>query len=88
MIQIGSKVSFNAPLTVAEQISQLYKLPNVSDVSLNESLVTIRFIQENGSLESVLSFLKAEKIEYTHINSEMPTLNDVFLEITGKELRD
>ena len=32
--------------------------------------------------------LKKESINYNKIYSERPTLNDVFLELTGKELRD
>jgi hypothetical protein len=30
----------------------------------------------------------AEGIQHSKIYSELPTLNDVFLELTGKELRD
>ena len=33
-------------------------------------------------------YLKKEEIYYNKIYSERPTLNDVFLELTGKELRD
>jgi len=34
------------------------------------------------------SYLNSKKIKYNKIFSERPTLNDVFLELTGKELRD
>ena len=36
----------------------------------------------------MVEFLKKENKKYNKINSEKPTLNDVFLELTGKELRD
>ena len=36
----------------------------------------------------MIEYLKNEKINYSKIFSERPTLNDVFLELTGKELRD
>jgi ABC-2 type transport system ATP-binding protein len=29
-----------------------------------------------------------KNVDFGRVNSELPTLNDVFLEITGKELRD
>ncbi|HSN65943.1 MAG TPA: ABC transporter ATP-binding protein, partial [Fusibacter sp.] len=32
--------------------------------------------------------LKREQVTFGKIHSELPTLNDVFLERTGKELRD
>ena len=35
-----------------------------------------------------MEYLKENKIKYNKIYSERPTLNDVFLELTGKELRD
>ena len=39
-------------------------------------------------MENVLNFLQTNRIPYGRIYSELPTLNDVFLELTGKELRD
>jgi len=39
-------------------------------------------------LNLLLDYLKKEGIKYNRIFSERPTLNDVFLELTGKELRD
>ena len=35
-----------------------------------------------------MDFLKKEKIKYNSIFMMRPTLNDVFLDLTGKELRD
>ena len=35
-----------------------------------------------------MDLLKKYKIKYSSIYSEKPTLNDVFLSLTGKELRD
>ena len=40
------------------------------------------------NLVHVLSYLTDNNIPFGHVTTELPTLNDVFLEITGKELRD
>ena len=40
------------------------------------------------ALSELMDYLKSSKIKYNKIFSERPTLNDVFLELTGKELRD
>ena len=40
------------------------------------------------NLADVLAALSASGVAYGRVYSEPPTLNDVFLEITGKELRD
>ena len=36
----------------------------------------------------LLNYLQNNGISFGRVTSEEPTLNDVFLEITGKELRD
>ena len=44
--------------------------------------------REKHNLIRVLDLLKSHNINMGRVYSEFPTLNDVFLEITGKELRD
>ena len=39
-------------------------------------------------IAQILFLFPKEDIKYNKIYSERPTLNDVFLELTGKELRD
>ena len=36
----------------------------------------------------LIDYLHEKKVAYSKIFSERPTLNDVFLELTGKDLRD
>lgn len=44
--------------------------------------------EDGENLIRLLSYLSQEKIPFGRVFSEQPTLNDVFLEITGKALRD
>lgn len=37
---------------------------------------------------NLIKILNDNNVEYESLNSRMPTLNDVFLELTGKDLRD
>ena len=39
-------------------------------------------------LDNLRDYLKKEHIKYNNFYVTRPTLNDVFLELTGKELRD
>lgn len=48
----------------------------------------IRFSGGKHNLIHVLDYLKKKEIPFGRVYSELPTLNDVFLEITGKDLRD
>ena len=39
-------------------------------------------------LVRLLNYLQEQQVAFHQVYSQLPTLNDVFLEITGKELRD
>ena len=61
---------------------------SVFELTYNNNLLTIKYSKGKNNLEELISYLKENKIKYNRIFSERPTLNDVFLELTGKELRD
>lgn len=88
MISLGEKITVEA-FGISEQlIKELQGLPNVATVEYQENLLVIRSHKGKNNLESILDFIRKKAINFGKIYSEMPTLNDVFLEITGKELRD
>lgn len=70
-----------------EIISKIEQLKTVDSIVYTEGVLTISFTKENN-LVKLIEFMKEEKIKYNTIYSQRPTLNDVFLELTGKELRD
>lgn len=90
MISLGEKVTVESYGISQEQLSALRKLPNIVSVEYNNNncMLVIKSRKGENNLENVLDFIKKERIEFGKIYSELPTLNDVFLEITGKELRD
>ena len=53
---------------------------------MNTLIVTYK--KGKNNLGKLIDYLKDNKVTYNKIFSERPTLNDVFLELTGKELRD
>ena len=48
----------------------------------------IRYTKGQRNLVRLIDFFKNNDVSFGRVYSELPTLNDVFLEITGKELRD
>ena len=50
--------------------------------------LTIKCSGGRHNITHVIEYLSENNLNYDRIYSELPTLNDVFLEITGKELRD
>ena len=69
-------------------IEEIEKIKSVSEVIYNDNNLVISYDENNGNLVNIIDYLKKNDIKYNKIFSERPTLNDVFLELTGKELRD
>lgn len=88
MITLGEKITVESQHIEETQLINLRALPNVISAEYKNKLLTIKLDKGSNNLELVLDFIKKEKIQFGKIYSELPTLNDVFLEITGKQLRD
>ncbi|MGI6623580.1 MAG: ATP-binding cassette domain-containing protein [Acetivibrionales bacterium] len=88
MISLGEKITVESYDISEEQFARLRQLPNIVSAEYNDPLIEIKSSKGKNNLENVLEFIKRENIQFGKIYSELPTLNDVFLEITGKELRD
>lgn len=72
----------------SSDIAEIKKLPHVYEVEFANHQLTILCDGGKHNLIRVLDFLQQKEYSFGHVHSELPTLNDVFLEITGKELRD
>lgn len=66
----------------------LSALPGVNSVDLNGQMLEIKSARGKNNLMAVLDTLRKSGILFGRVYCELPTLNDVFLEITGKQLRD
>ena len=88
MISLGEKITVETFSLQREDLAELRKMPGVDSAEYADNLLVVKSVKGKNNLESVLDFLHRRKVDYGKIYSEMPTLNDVFLEITGKELRD
>ena len=69
-------------------LPKVKKLKNVEEVTYNSNVLLITYKKGKNNLTNLIDYLKEEHIIYNKIFSERPTLNDVFLELTGKGLRD
>ncbi|MDF2941646.1 MAG: transporter ATP-binding protein [Herbinix sp.] len=88
MISIGEKISMEVFSIEEEQLVELKALPNIYSVEYRDNLLVIKSGRGKNNLVKVLEFMSDRNIGFGKVITEMPTLNDVFLEITGKELRD
>lgn len=85
---IEEKVTVETQSADDELIKSVYGLENVDSASCSGGLLTVTYKNGKNNLPALIDFLREKNIPYNRIYSERPTLNDVFLELTGKELRD
>jgi len=85
---IGDPITIELEKVSEDLIDKLKNIDNVTDVNYEDNTVYVVYKKGEDNLENMISFLKANDIKYSKIFSELPTLNDVFLELTGKTLRD
>lgn len=88
MISLGERITVETSALRAEQLSALRSIPGIESVEYDGKQLVVKSLKGKNNLESILDFLKKQNVAYGRIYSELPTLNDVFLELTGTELRD
>ena len=88
LAKIEEKITVEISNLDARYIEAIKQFEAVDMVTYSDNLLLITYQKGKNNLVALMDFLKQEGIEYSKIYSERPTLNDVFLELTGKELRD
>ena len=88
MIKKSEIISVDILDIAEEDINAIRKLPHVYDVIFANHQLQVLCSGGKHNLIRVLDYLQSRALSFGRVYSELPTLNDVFLEITGKELRD
>ncbi len=69
-------------------LGQLKEMPHVYSVTYEDGKLVAACSGGKHNLIRILEVLQKNDLSFGRVYSEQPTLNDVFLEITGKALRD
>lgn len=88
MIKTGETVIIEAVILNEGQLQSIRNLPHVFQVEYKEQILKVKYNDGKHNLVRMLNYLQDAEVSFGRVFSELPTLNDVFLEITGKELRD
>jgi ABC-2 type transport system ATP-binding protein len=88
MIKTGETIRLEILDLSDNHIEAVKNLAHVFSVNYEESMLTVRCRKGSHNLVTILNYLTQNNIACGRVLSELPTLNDVFLEITGKDLRD
>lgn len=88
LITMGEKITVDIENLPTEILEKLADMKNIIDYKYEDNTLFVTYKKGEDNLENMIAFLKQNKVKYERIFSELPTLNDVFLELTGKQLRD
>lgn len=88
LANIEEKITIEIDSISPTILEEIKSFKNVAEVTKTRTNLIITYKKGKNNLIDLIDYLKENKITYSKIFSERPTLNDVFLELTGKELRD
>ena len=88
MIKTGETITVEAIFLEERHLQDIRSLPHVFDLHYENQILILRCTGAQHNLIRLLNYLQSQDITFGRVFSELPTLNDVFLEITGKQLRD
>ena len=88
MIKKSESISIDILDLPDAAIDEIRALKHVYEVTYENHMLTVLCSGGSHNLIHVLDYLQQHEITFGKVYSELPTLNNVFLEITGKELRD
>ncbi|MBO1306876.1 ABC transporter ATP-binding protein [Enterococcus sp. 669A] len=88
MVRTTGKIALEVPDISQRQLQAIRQLPGVTEISYDELYLTVNTVELKQSMLPILNYFEKEDILFSNLQTDEATLNDVFLEITGKELRD
>lgn len=83
-ISLGEKSRIRVYHLTEEQIAQIRLIPGVFYVDYGQEFLTVKSKKGKNNLIHILQYFQQNNIATGEITSELPTLNDVFWELTGK----
>lgn len=87
MIKKSEMIKIEAKGISEEDLDKIRKLDNIFNAEYDGKMLKVEAGKGNNVVE-IIKVLEEKGYKLKNVYSEQPTLNDVFLELTGKELRD
>ena len=88
LIDVEEKVTIEVEKMTKKSIEEIKNMKNVTNVDAQDNIIHIFYQKGSNNIARLIDYLRENNIKYNKIFSSLPTLNDVFLALTGKELRD
>lgn len=88
MLAMNEKISFTTENLNDEIRNKIKDIDGLLSFEDKEGTLKLTFTHGDGYLIRLIKILDENKVNYSSLNVKKPSLNDVFLELTGKDLRD
>ena len=88
LAKLEEKITLEVKKISPKVVDEIKTFKTVDSVIESGNTLVITYKKGKDNLGELIDFLHSKKVTYSKIFSERPTLNDVFLELTGKDLRD
>ena len=88
LAKLEEKITLEVKKISPKVVDEIKTFKTVDSVIENGNTLVITYKKGKDNLGELIDYLHSKKVTYSKIFSERPTLNDVFLELTGKDLRD
>lgn len=88
MIRNSETIKIHIPALEDSMLEEIRGFEYLYQAEYTDGLLTLSYDGGKHNLIRILDYLKSKDVSFGKVTSEQPTLNDVFLAITGKALRD
>lgn len=88
MIRNSETIKIHIPAIEDSMLEEIRRFEHLYQAEYTDGLLTLSYDGGKHNLIRILDYLKSKDVSFGKVTSEQPTLNDVFLAITGKALRD
>lgn len=88
MIRNSETIKIHIPALEDSMLEEIRGFEHLYQAEYTDGLLTLSYDGGKHNLIRILDYLKSKDVSFGKVTSEQPTLNDVFLDITGKALRD
>ncbi len=88
MIKKSELIRIEAIGVDEETITKISELSNIYTVNYEDNVLKVEAGSGKHNVVDIIGILQEKGYKLRKVFSEQPTLNDVFLELTGKQLRD
>ncbi|MCC6010725.1 MAG: ATP-binding cassette domain-containing protein [Fervidicoccaceae archaeon] len=85
----GEVIELRLDYIVNDQLRNIFKsIDGILGVTISDGVVRLKAVNSSSLLPQIISFLNAKNIKILEAFIKTPSLEDVFVELTGRKLRD